>query len=282
MCPRCGDRFPVVAGVPRLLARDNPLFDRDQVTSTASSARPAWLQQVSSWLPQPAYRSGPQLWDLLPQHVDVAASRLLVVGLGDGGPGLVAVREAFAEVVAVDVVPAPGVDYVCDVHQLPFANDSFDVVFIAAVLEHVLDPNLAVAEVTRVLRKGGVVAAETPFMQQVHMGAHDFTRFTELGHRWLFRCYRELARGTAVGPASGLAWSLIYVLVGATTSPRGAALAKGVGRLAFSAVAGLDRIVGQRRGSSDGACAVFFLGSNEKVPCITPRELVQSYRGAIR
>ncbi|MDP2341455.1 MAG: class I SAM-dependent methyltransferase [Deltaproteobacteria bacterium] len=274
--------FPVVDGVPRLLAKDNELFDRDEVTSTSSSVRSPWLQRIAQLLPQPAYRTGPDLWTLLRGHVDVAASRLLIVGLGDGGPGVAALRAEFAEVTATDVVPSPGVDYVCDVHALPFVDDSFDVVLIAAVLEHVLDPVAAVAEVTRVLRKGGVVAAETPFMQQVHMGAYDFTRFTELGHRWLFRSYREIARGTAAGPATGLAWSLIYLLVGATTSPRGAAVAKGIGRIAFSAVARLDRLVGKKPGASDGASVVFFVGANEKVPCITARDLVKSYRGAIR
>ena len=75
---------------------------------------------------------------------------------------------------------------------------------------------------------------------------------------------------------------MIYLLVGATTTTSQATLAKGFGRLAFSAIAGLDRIVGRNPGSSDGASVVYFVGTNEKVPCITPRELVQSYRGAIR
>ena len=282
LCPGCGDRFPADGGVPRLLARDNPLFDRAQVTSTTSSARSPLLQRLSARLPQPAWRSAPDLLTMVRAHVDVAAARLLIIGLGDAGPGLPALRADFLEVTATDVVPAAGVDYVCDAHALPFVDDSFDVVLLAAVLEHVLDPAAVVAEVTRVLRQGGIVGAETPFMQQVHMGAHDFTRFTELGHRWLFRCYRELERGTANGPATALAWSLVYLLVGPTSTPRGAAVAKGVGRLAFSAVAGLDRVLSRGKGASDGAAVVYFVGSNCKVPCISARDLVGSYRGAVR
>ena len=33
--------------------------------------------------------------------------------------------------------------------------------------------------------------AETPFMQQVHEGAYDFTRFTVLGHRCLFKYFEK-------------------------------------------------------------------------------------------
>src|SRR5207237_664581 len=31
-----------------------------------------------------------------------------------------------------------------------------------------------------------LVLGDTPFMQQVHEGAYDFTRFALSGHRWLF------------------------------------------------------------------------------------------------
>ena len=41
----------------------------------------------------------------------------------------------------------------------------------------------------------GVVYAETPFLQAVHEGPWDFTRFTESGHRWLFRAFERLDSG---------------------------------------------------------------------------------------
>jgi ubiquinone/menaquinone biosynthesis C-methylase UbiE len=67
---------------------------------------------------------------------------------------------------------------VADGHQLPIADGSVDGVWIQAVLEHVLDPSIVVQEIHRVLTPGGVVYAETPFMQPVHEGAYDFTRFS--------------------------------------------------------------------------------------------------------
>ncbi len=47
-------------------------------------------------------------------------------------------------------------------------------------------------EIHRVLKDDGIVYADTPFMQQVHEGAYDFTRFTLSGHRWLFKNFALL------------------------------------------------------------------------------------------
>lgn len=46
-----------------------------------------------------------------------------------------------------------------DVNSLPFADNTFDVVLVAHVLEHMADPQRALAELHRVLRPGGVLIA---------------------------------------------------------------------------------------------------------------------------
>jgi hypothetical protein len=58
-------------------------------------------------------------------------------------------------------------------------------------------PRAFVGEIWRVLREGGLVHAETPFLQQVHAGGpHDFVRFTSSGRRHLFRRFEEIAART--------------------------------------------------------------------------------------
>ena len=64
---------------------------------------------------------------------------------------------------------------------MPFKE--IDLVIIQAVLEHVMYPNKVVSEIYRVLKNDGLIYSETPFMQQVHEGPYDFSRFTESGHR---------------------------------------------------------------------------------------------------
>ena len=47
---------------------------------------------------------------------------------------------------------------VADIHDLPFDDDSFDIVFSSAVLEHLPDPVSALRELRRVTRTGGITA----------------------------------------------------------------------------------------------------------------------------
>lgn len=104
----------------------------------------------------------------------------------------------------VDPAPTSSAEIFCDGHDLPFRDGTFDAVIVQAVLEHVLDPHRCVAEIHRVLQPDGLVYSETPFMQQVHMKGVDFTRYTHVGHRRLFREFAELESGVVAGPGTAL------------------------------------------------------------------------------
>ena len=51
---------------------------------------------------------------------------------------------------------SPSADLLVDAHSMPFCDDSFECVFSYAVLEHLRFPILAIREIERVLRPGGV------------------------------------------------------------------------------------------------------------------------------
>src|SRR5205823_1246671 len=107
---------------------------------------------------------------------------ILVVGGGTVGSGTDALyRDPAVRLIAFDVYGSPMTQLIADGHQIPLRDESVDAVLVQAVLEHVLDPAKVVAEIHRVLRPNGIVYAETPFLQQVHEAAYDFTRFTESG-----------------------------------------------------------------------------------------------------
>jgi SAM-dependent methyltransferase len=50
----------------------------------------------------------------------------------------------------------PAADFLADAHAIPFKQDSFDCVFSYAVLEHLHNPFIAIREIERVLKSGGV------------------------------------------------------------------------------------------------------------------------------
>ena len=109
------------------------------------------------------------------------------------------------ELIETDVPFGPHTQIICDAHDIPFENESFDGVIAQSVLEHVVDPYRCVKEIYRVLKKDSIVYAETAFMQPVHGGVYDFTHFTFLGHRHLFRNFKEIDSGAVQGSGTALA-----------------------------------------------------------------------------
>lgn len=149
-----------------------------------------------------------------------------------------------------------------------------------AVLEHVLEPQRCVDEIHRVLTEDGLVYATTPFMQQVHMGEYDFTRFTRSGHRWLFRAFHEVGSGLATGPASVVVWSIEYFLLAWTASVSLRRIAKAVTRLLLGWMTLLDPLLARRQSAHDAGGGFYFIGRRAPGPTISAREIITYYRGA--
>src|SRR5690606_14411887 len=67
---------------------------------------------------------------------------------------------------------------VVDITNPPFEAE-FDCALAASVIEHVSDPQAAVAGIHRVLRPGGIAGIAVPFFYPLHDEPHDYWRFTE-------------------------------------------------------------------------------------------------------
>lgn len=283
----CRTSFPIVGGIPILINEASSVFSFDdfvQQRSTTFKPVPRVARLVSDLLPQlgqnlVARANFGQFAPLLFEQSNNPV--VLVIGgsiVGEGMHDILALPDI--EFVETDVALGPRTMLVCDAHDLPFDDGSFHGVIMQAVLEHVADPYRCVEEVHRVLKENGVVYAETPFMQQVHMGRYDFTRFTHLGHRRLFRRFAEHSSGIVAGPGTVLAWSCNYFLLGFVRSKAAISFVKGFTRLTLFWLKYFDRYLNEKRGALDGASCYYFMGSRSR-ETLADRELIKQYKGIL-
>jgi SAM-dependent methyltransferase len=112
-------------------------------------------------------------------------------------------------VVNMDCARFPEVNIVGDAHALPFKEGSFDAVIAQALLEHVMDPQVAAEEIRRILKKDGYVYAEIPFLQPFHPAPEDYHRYTLQGIEKLFAGFEKIETGVCVGPACAVCGILL-------------------------------------------------------------------------
>jgi len=289
-CATCGRSYPILDGAPILINEDTSAFRLADYlgASSVDEAERASLHSRRSFIPglikKLLARLTPSL-SIRSSNFDandaltfisreVPNARILTVGCGD----LVFTASRGANVTYTDIQLTDLAQLVCDAHNLPFSDESFDAVLAVAVLEHVADPARCVAEFCRVLKAAGFVYAETPFMQQVHLGAYDFHRFTLNGHRRLLRQFSEIKSDIVGGPAMALAWSFEYFLSSFSERQLSRKLLKTIAKFLAAPLKYLDRFLVHKRGAIDCASSFYFFGRKSSIS-LTDREIVQAYRG---
>jgi len=98
------------------------------------------------------------------------------------------------------------IDIQGDLLNLPIKDETVDTIVCTGVLEHVSDPNKAVDEIYKILKFGGRIFLETPFMQTIHAAPKDFSRWTPEGLKKLMCAFDVKSVNVVAGPASALAW----------------------------------------------------------------------------
>jgi len=281
---RCRDddncRYGTIHGAPVLVDFSQSILSKEQVGSQADSpvqrrvthGIERGIKRILSPEKKSTRLNIDRLIAALPQGREAL---VLVIGGGTIGQGMGALyTHPNLRIAAFDIYYSNNVQFIADAHSIPLRDGSVDAVVIQAVLEHVLDPQQVVDEIWRVLAPDGLVYAETPFLQHVHEGCYDFTRFTESGHRYLFRRFSLLDSGTSGGPGTQLTWSIDYFARAVFRSRRMGKLFK----LAFSWLWLFDAIIPAPY-ASDAASGVYFLG-RRSTRSISPRDMVAFYRGA--
>lgn len=215
-----------------------------------------------------------RLLRILRSRPSAARASVLVIGGGAMGHQIDDLYEADdVNLISFDIYASPLSQFIADAHGIPLATGSIDAVVIQAVLEHVLEPWKVVDEIHRVLRDDGLVYSDTPFLQPVHEGPYDFTRFTDSGHRALFKRFTIIDSGLLRGSGTTLSW-VFADFVRALTRSRALAF---VARLGTFWMSYLNRCLDPRK-SIDGASSVFLLGQKSDSSA-SPRELVEYYKG---
>jgi SAM-dependent methyltransferase len=127
----------------------------------------------------------------------------------DVGAGL---RDVYyRNVVNTEIYPSLSTDVLCVGEALPFVENQFDFVFCFATLEHTKRPWEVAGEICRVLKPGGTVMIDYPFLQPVHGYPHHYFNATPMGNRSLFEreCDIQLLEiGGHQHPMIGLQWAL--------------------------------------------------------------------------
>ena len=199
---------------------------------------------------------------LLELIADGQPKKILIIGGGEKGAGVdLLEKNSLLTCISCDIYASENTNFVADAHYIPVSGDSIDVVWIQAVLEHVLEPSVVVAEIHRVLKLGGICYAETPFMQQVHEAGYDYQRFTLLGHRYLFRDFELIDHGQTRGAGEALAWSLKSFIWSLTRSKL---LARILGKFFSIILRQFDPLMSDRA-KFDNSSGVYFIGKKKDV-----------------
>jgi len=130
-------------------------------------------------------------------NFDSVTQKALNVGAGS--------TRVHPDIINLDLEEGLNTDVIGSIEKIPFPNNHFDIIVSQEVLEHVRDYSLAVIEMKRVLKPGGKIYCQLPFIIGYHPGPHDFWRFSKEGIEQIFTQHGfEIENtGIAVGPATG-------------------------------------------------------------------------------
>lgn len=126
---------------------------------------------------------------LLVQAVSILLppSKIKILDAGGGLVDRASLLEVLGDRTVIDLQKGLNVDVVGDIHALPFANASFDLISLFMVMEHLHDPLIAIKECQRVLRPRGLIIGTTVQYWHTHAHPNDYFRYTRFGLEHIFK-----------------------------------------------------------------------------------------------
>jgi len=133
-------------------------------------------------------------------------------------------NEVFLNCLYLEVYPSATTDIIAAAHgRYPIADSSIDGIGCFAVLEHVFDPWFVADEIHRMLKPGGKLYVDWPFLQPVHGYPSHFYNSTREGLRSLFEAGFEIVTCDTQDwqdPAFTIHWILNATLSGLPEAER--------------------------------------------------------------
>jgi len=207
---QCESKSPVINNIPIIIDESQSIFKLDDIvknipTTQSSTFRDKSLKNTirKDFLP-----SLSKDFTLNKRYLELAGEfkdkKILIIGCGDK---IELYNEIFKDsfVINSDVHVQFSPDIVFDSHQIPFSDETFDLVIAAQVLEHTFKPWVVAKELERVVNLKGKLLIEVPFNFPYHSPPYDFFRFTFTGLRSLFPNSRLVKYEVPEGNASTVA-----------------------------------------------------------------------------
>lgn len=260
-CSRCNKVYPVVHGVPHLLAKDyysNRSLSRS--FEFKSRLRNSRMFRTLKYIFGADFVPYNPLQKFHSLFLDKLLKGGLILNLGSGST-------KYPEgVINVDIEHFPNVDIVSDGCQLPFAEETFDAIISEAVIEHVKYPKTFLDEVRRCLKKDSTIFIVAPFIHPFHGYPSDFQRYSIEGLKVLFEDFEEVESGVYRGPSVAFVNFVSDYLAGLFFCKKleSHILLKSIFTLIIFPVKFLDIILIKSKNSFTSAHCVYYIGKVKK------------------
>jgi len=204
LCPLCCVTYEIENGVPIMMVSEVPRMT-DSVRKKWVAKNPLVkalrkLYHIASSYPGKSYKTKKSRNRLM-ELVRERRGDEYVLNIGSG------TTKYRDDIINLDIQAFENVNLVGNACHLPILSESIDLVTIQGVIQYLWEPEQAVSEMYRILKKGGEVYCELPFLQGLTCPT-DFQRYTISGAEKLFKDFKMIEKGVIVGPSSALTWML--------------------------------------------------------------------------
>ncbi len=112
-------------------------------------------------------------------------------------------------------------DYHCSAEDIPVDNESFDMILMTEVLEHLENPRAALQESSRILKPDGKIIATIPFLFPIHADPHDYQRWTQERLKIEFKKagYKDVEI-KSMGSVAAVFYDILYASMGIASKSR--------------------------------------------------------------